>query len=46
MAHAGHVLEMRSLPHVPGKFKKTAVKVTKVPFKGKGYEKVGGASLD
>ena len=31
MAHAGHVLEMRSLPHVPGKFKKTAVKVTKAP---------------
>ena len=45
MAHAGHVLEMRSLPHVPGKFKKTAVKVTKVPFKGKGMKR-WGASLD
>ena len=39
MAHAGHVLEMRTLPHVPGKFK-TVVKGTKVP-KGERYERRG-----
>jgi len=31
MAHAGHVLEMRSLPHVPFRKFKTAVKAIKAP---------------